>query len=192
MAAPKVLTDVALEAGEVFTLNMVNETSWAFDALAYKANAAGAVSILLADPTERFLIAGTKDGEMKVWGLMSNPVVELMKYSAHQSGVYAAGFLKSGTHVASCDGSIRIWDIQTGMTIADLQRSHSELDVFSHLHVVSPRLGVGSDMSKRGDDQLMTCAGAVLAHYDIRVGYMCSLNPISEWKLYTNFSSSKI
>lgn len=192
MAVPKVVTDVATEAGEVFALNMVNRTSWAFDSLAFKASAGCAISVLLTDPTERFLVAGTNDGEMKVWNLMSNPVVEVMKYSAHQAGVYAAGFLKSGTHVASCDGTIRIWDIQTGMTITDLQRSHSEMDVFSHLQVVSPRTGVGSDMSKHGDDQLMTCAGAVLAHYDIRVGYMCSLNPISEWKLYTNFSNGKI
>ena len=186
MAAPKVITDAASEAGEPFTLNMMNASSWAFDALAYKANAAGAVNIMLTDPTERFLVAGTKDGEMKVWSLMSNPVVELMKYSAHQAGVFSAGFLKSGTHVASCDGTIRIWDIETGMTIADMQRSHSELDIFNHLQVVSPRVGVG-----QGDDQLMTCAGAVLAHYDVRVGYMSSLNPISEWKLYTNLTISK-
>jgi len=189
MATPKVLTDVATEAGAVFALNMINESSWAFDALAYKAYAAGAINVLLADPTERFLVAGAKDGEMKVFSLMSNPVVEVMKYSAHQAGVYSADFLKSGTHVASCDGTIRIWDIQTGMTIVDLQRSHSELDVFTHLQVVSPRTGVGSDMNKHGDDQLVTCAGAVLAHYDIRVGYMCSLNPISEWKLFTRFSN---
>ena len=192
MAAPKVVSDIATVASEMFALNMVNETSWAFDALAYKAGAAGAVNIMLADPTERFLVAGAKDGEMKVWSLMSYPVVELMKYSAHRAGVYSAGFLKSGTHVASCDGTIRIWDIETGMTIADLQRSHSELDVFSHLQVVSPRLGVGSDMSKHGDDQLTTCSGAVLAHYDIRIGYLSTLNPISEWKLYTNYANGKL
>lgn len=188
MANPEVVTDAATEASEPFAFQMINQSSWAFDELAYQAGASGAVSLLLPDATERFLVAGTKDGEMKVWSLSSNPLVELMKYSSHQTSIISAGFLKSGTHVASCDGSIRIWDIERGMTIADLQKSHSEMNAFCHLEVVSPRFGVGSDMSKHGDDQLATCAGTVLAHYDTRVGYASTLNPISEWKIVSTLA----
>ena len=191
MANPEVVTDAATEASEPFAFQMINQSSWAFDELAYQAGASGAVSLLLPDATERFLVAGTKDGEMKVWSLSSNPLVELMKYSSHQTSIISAGFLKSGTHVASCDGSIRIWDIERGMTIADLQKSHSEMNAFCHLEVVSPRFGVGSDMSKHGDDQLATCAGTVLAHYDTRVGYASTLNPISEWKIVSTLAGGK-
>jgi hypothetical protein len=175
-----------------------------------------AVTILLPHSTESFLLGGSRDGRVKIWSLNSNPIKLISTFLGHVTptgasgsggggggggggaGVTSAGFLRNGTQCASCDGVVHVWDVETCKSLSSLSHSWSEQERFNSLSIVTSRCGISPDMGMHGDDQIVTCAGSVLSHYDFR---QCStssspssssscLKPISEWKTFLSTSNS--
>ena len=184
MTSPRVTVDTASEASALFGLKMINRTSWPFDNYPAQSTAQpSSVSLLVTNPTESFLLGGAKDGLIKIWSLSAHPVRQLSTYREHTDTIMCANFMRSGSHVASCDGNIHIWDVETSKTMAALQFSYSQVEKFTHITVKSARSGIMPDMGTRGDDQLAACSGSVLSHYDFRMPVSSSLRPISEWRM---------
>lgn len=188
MTSPKVTVDTASEAISLFPLKMQNKYSWNFDDHYNPLSnlPPPAVSILVPHISESFLLAGARDGVIKIWSLTANPIRQLSTFSGHSSSVTSAGFLRNGSQTASCDGVIHVWDIETSKSIASLNHSWSEQERFSFLDVVTPRCGISPDMTRHGDNQIVTCSGSTLSHYDFRQNthsMTSNLKPIAEWKM---------
>lgn len=182
--SPRITVVTASEASAMFGLKMANRTSWPFDNhLPQSTLQPSTVTLLLANQTESILMGGAKDGMIKIWSLSAHPVRQLSGYREHTSSILCANFMRNGSHVASCDGHIHIWDIETTKTLAAIQFSFSQEEKFNHISVVSARRGIAPDMGVHGDDQIAACSGSVITHYDVRMKNGSALKPISEWRM---------
>jgi hypothetical protein len=188
MTSPKISVDSASEAVSIFSLKMIEESSWYFH------ESFSPVTNMIVNQTESLLIGGSKSGMIKIYSLNSHPVCKVGIYNVHSSPIVSTSFTRNGAHVASCDGSIYVWDIETSKTLA----RHVRFDQLKYTHssAVSPRNGILSDIGVHGDDQIVACAGCTLAHFDFRVSTMHSLRPLSEWMLQqptiSNFNNSTV
>lgn len=179
MTSPKIAVDTASEAVSLFALSMCNKSSWVADELP------GGVITMLANPLESLLLTGSFSGAVKIWNINAHPVHMATSYTAHSSAIRCASFMRNGMHVASCDGSIHLWDVETSRTVGSIWGSRDNNLPFAHMHAISPREGVSPDINYHGDDQIVTCTGPIIASYDFRVHSSSPLKSIADWKVFT-------
>lgn len=190
ITSPRITADVAAEAASLFQFGMTTKTQWCLD------EPTNPIRCMCVDPTEALLLTSSKVG-VKVMSLNSQPVKQTLAYRSHTTAPFAMSFMRSGVHVASCDGSIHVWDLEKQHMLAFLPIS-PDRGGFTALEVVSPRLGVTPSLGGYGDNQLVTTVGNMVNHYDFRAGSAKSAcKSISEWTLppvpvYSHFSSSSV
>ena len=192
LTAARIATDVAADAGSLFTLGMQSTTQWKLE------ENPGMIKCMIANPVESLLLTCSRTG-VRLWSLTSHPLVQVSSYMHHSSAPFCAGFLRCGTHAATCDGNIHIWDIESRHTIGYLSGSSSSSSGtsggatssgnssggagsgFSSMSIIPPRYGVSPTMGVFGDDQLLTTMGSVINYYDVRSNCGKAMNPVAEW-----------
>jgi WD40 repeat protein len=110
MSSPSVYTDVAAETSASFNLEMKNLYSWRAE------ESMTAVRSLCVNETESLFLTSSKAG-IKVWGLSCNPIQCFGSYTRHSFSPFRMCFLRSSSQVASSDGNINVWDLETQTTI---------------------------------------------------------------------------
>jgi hypothetical protein len=187
MTAPRIAVDVAAEAVALFAFGMTSRTQWRIEESL-------PIRLMAVDTAETLLLTSSKSG-VKIFALNTHPLKQVGHYNGHATAPFCAAFMRSGLYAATCDGSVHLWDIEHGKTLASLE-PHSERGPYSFLEALSPRFGVTPTVNPYGDDQLLTCQGSALLHYDFRVHARNVLRPVSEWVMpplpvtYSNFSSN--
>jgi len=170
--SPRINVDAAYEANEIFSLNLSNKWQYVIDE-------GNPITSMMVNSIESLLVTGSKSG-VRLWSLNSYPIRQVSKYSMHSSSPFCMGFLKNGTHIASCDGNINIWDIEKKDTVAFLSAPEKG---FTHMHVASCRSGINCGLGICGDDQIVTCSGSTVSFYDFRFHSPKRLKGIAEWNL---------
>lgn len=170
--SPRINVDAAYEANEIFSLNLSNKWQYVVDE-------GNPIASMIVNSIESLLVTGSKSG-IRLWSLNSYPIRQVSKYSMHSSAPFCMGFLKNGTHIASCDGNINIWDIEKKDTVAFLSAPDKG---FTHMHVASCRSGINCGLGICGDDQIVTCSGSTVSFYDFRFHSPKRLKGVSEWNL---------
>ena len=174
MASPNVCVDVAIAASRKFRLNMKSLYSW-------QVSESLSIRHLAVHPTESLLLSSNK-GRMHVWNLNSYPIESIGEYTRHSFAPYRVNFLRSGSQVASCDGSINLWDLETRKTIGHATSTKNR-GPFVHMDVISPRVGIYPSLKPSGDDQVLACTHEDIYHLDFRAGTSHPLSCVSEWTL---------
>lgn len=199
MTAPKITVDTASEAGSLFSLSMVSKVQF------YPDEVGVPVKLMVTNNIESLLLTGHRNGRVKVFNLNAHPLSLEATYNGHYAptptdtgrnkddkhqiwgGVFCGGFLRDSTHAFSCDGAIRVWDIESQKTIAQSNApvfSDSTLtSSFSFCSGISPQDCVLPDIGPHGDDILITAMGTTLSMLDIRVRMKNNLSTVAEWIL---------
>uniref|UniRef100_A0A673A7K8 WD repeat-containing protein 81 n=1 Tax=Sphaeramia orbicularis TaxID=375764 RepID=A0A673A7K8_9TELE len=78
---------------------------------------------------EDYFLSGSKDKTVKLWPLYNHgdgtqEVEPRLTYAEHRKSVFYVGQLEASQEVASCDGTVHLWDQYTGKTI----RSYEAVD----------------------------------------------------------------
>lgn len=199
MTAPKITVDTASEAGSLFSLSMVNKVQF------YPDEVGVPVKLMVTNNVESLLLTGHRNGRVKVFNLNAHPLCTEATYNGHfvQSmsdstkskddkhqlwgGVFCGGFLRDSAHAFTCDGSVRVWDVETQKNIAEhnapaFSESTSSIS-FSFCSGVSPQDCVLPDIGPHGDDILMATMGNTLNLFDVRVRMKNNLSTVAEWRL---------
>jgi len=147
MTSPSVSVDVASFAGAHFNLKMQNLYSWMAN------ESSSAVRAMSVNHSESLLLTSSKSG-INLWGLSCHPVKPLGSYSRHSFPAFRMAFMRCGSQVASCDGSVNIWDLETSTTIGYMTPTKGK-GPFIHMDVISPRAGVTPGLVSYGDNQVL-------------------------------------
>lgn len=199
MTAPKITVDTASEAGSLFSLAMISKVQFHPD------DAGVPVKLMVANNVESLLLTGHRNGRVKVFNLNSHPLSSEAVYKGHYSsqasdtgkhkddknqlsgGVFCGGFLRDSSHAFTCDGSIRVWDIETQRTIADYSApafsDANNNSSFSFCSGISPQECVLPDIGPHGDDLLMATMGSTLSLFDVRLRMKNTLSAVADWRL---------
>eukprot|EP01126_Amoeba_proteus_P027711 TRINITY_DN27463_c0_g1_i1.p1 TRINITY_DN27463_c0_g1~~TRINITY_DN27463_c0_g1_i1.p1 ORF type:complete len:413 (+),score=60.77 TRINITY_DN27463_c0_g1_i1:131-1240(+) len=59
---------------------------------------------------DRFFVSGSRDGVVKLWHVDDPHSESKATYLGHKHSILDVSFVNSGTHVASCDTEIHVWD----------------------------------------------------------------------------------
>jgi WD40 repeat protein len=154
------------------------------------------IRCLAIDERESLLLTSTKSA-VKIFSLNSHPIKQLSSYIGHSSAPFCASFMRSGMQVATCDGSVNLWDIETRKTLAVLESS-IEKGSYTYMQSIPPRLGITPGLGAFGDNQLLTCLGSSICHYDFRLQAKATLKCVSDWVMpplpiaYSHFSSNTV
>jgi hypothetical protein len=200
MTSPKITVDTASEAGSIFSLQMCSKVHF------YPDDVGVPVKFMVCNDTESMLISGHKNGRVKIWNLNSHPLSAVGTYNGHYTpnapmspdrngpgGVFCGGFLRDSSHAMTCDGVVKVWDIETQKTLVDLQPSSLDPTFglwFTHAEVVSTQNGIVPDIGPHGDNMVMACLGSTLYHFDVRVRTTGILSAVAEWRLPVPSSSA--
>jgi len=88
---------------------------------AHQPGVGGGVRCLAVDETEAMLVSGGGDKLVKLWSL---PRVQCMQtYREHRESIIAVLPLPGGRHIASCDHSVHVWDVTTGVPLLEVPAS---------------------------------------------------------------------
>jgi WD40 repeat protein len=173
--------DAASDAGSIFSLTMQCNSQWKLE------ENPGMIRCMAVNPIESILVTCSRSG-IRLWSLSSYPLLHVSSYSHHSAPPFAAGFLRSGTSVATCDGNIHVWDVESRQTLSYLSAASSagyssaDKQGFSSMSVIQPRDGVMPAMGAYGDDQLLTTLNATLSYYDLRAGSAGrGLQSVADW-----------
>lgn len=69
---------------------------------------------------ERLFLSGSKDTTVKCWDLLSEGSSR-QTYTGHKASVSHAEFVDRGNLVASCDGTLHVWELERGTRLANLE-----------------------------------------------------------------------
>ena len=194
MTSPKITVDTASEAGSIFSLQMTSKVHFYPDEIGVP------VQFMMTNETESLLVTGHKNGRVKIWNLNSHPLSSTGIYNGHlvppivgadkkdalsHTGVFCGSFMKDSCHAFTCDGTIRIWDVETQKTLAELSPNTVDQcnQYFTHCESLSPKEGVIPDIGPHGDNVLMACMGQTLYHFDVRMRTTNVLSSVAEWRL---------
>ena len=183
LTSPSVFVDIGAEVGHKFQLGMRNLYSFRDTA------ATTSVRTLLVNDTESLLLSSSKTG-VNIWGLNSHPLMNFGTYNRHSFSPYRLNFMRCGSQVASCDGNINLWDIESRSTIGYAAAPKGR-GPFVHMDIISPRVGIYPGLTAQGDNQVLACTGADVFHMDFRMNTSRPLYLLSEWPLplSSNFES---
>jgi hypothetical protein len=109
LTSPTIAVDVGSEAGTSLSLEGKNIYSWQVDETS-------SIKSLKVNSSESILLSSSKSG-VNIWGLSCHPIRNLGTYSRHSFSAFSMDFLNNGSQVASCDGNINVWDLETKTTI---------------------------------------------------------------------------
>lgn len=96
----------------------------------------GAIVSIDAAENRGVFVTASRDTTVKVWslGLASSSIHNPLTYTGHQYPVLDARLLsqysEAPLYVASCDHSLHIWDVESGVPILGPSRSTSHLDAY--------------------------------------------------------------
>ena len=110
LTSPTIAVDIGSEAGTSLSLEGKNIYSWQVD------DTSSSIKSLKVNSSESILLSSSKSG-VNIWGLSCHPIRNLGTYSRHSFSAFSMGFLNNGSQVASCDGNINVWDLETKTTI---------------------------------------------------------------------------
>lgn len=82
----------------------------------------GAIRCVSVHDNERLFLSGSKDSTVKCWDLLSEGSSR-QTYTGHRQGVTHAEFVDRGNLVASCDGSLHVWELERGTKLAIMDAS---------------------------------------------------------------------
>jgi hypothetical protein len=201
MTAPKVTVDTASEAGSLFSLSMVSKVQL------YPDEVGTPVKLMVTNSVESLLMTGHANGRVKIFNINAHPLSSEAVYNGHYApqssdagkhkdsdkhhlsgGVFCGGFMRDSSHAFTCDGSIRVWDIETQRTIAEHNAGPGPSDPssarsFSFCAGVCPQDCVLPDIGPHGDDILLACMGSTLHLLDVRLRMKNNLSAVAEWRL---------
>lgn len=76
----------------------------------------GSVGTLAFSPTDNFLLAtGSHDNSIRLWNINQNSALKILR--GHSSWVEAVAFNHDGKVLASCDHTIYLWDVSSGVPL---------------------------------------------------------------------------
>jgi WD40 repeat protein len=117
----------------------------------------GAIRCVSVHDNERLFLSGSKDTTVKCWDLLSEGSSR-QTYSGHKFPINQAEFVDRGNLVASCDGSIHVWELERGTKL-------THMDAYSvSAHASNSSLAKGEGGG--GPSALFTCFAS---HQDGRV-----------------------
>ena len=168
MTSPRIAVDSASEAGSMFNVSMTVSSQFkADDTNVAQANnfvstssSSGSLSVntiryIGINPTESLLLSCSRAGT-KLWSLNSHPIQQVATYHNTSNTIpFTASFLRSGSHLATCDGCINIWDIEMSRVVAYIGGSPLQ-SPFHSMFATSSRHGLSPGVQPLGDDQLLT------------------------------------
>lgn len=146
MTSPSVSVDVASAAGAQFNLKMQNLYTWE------GSESGSPIRTMTVNHSESLLLTSSKTG-INVWGLSCHPLRHLSTYARHSFPAFRIGWMRCGSQVASCDGNLNIWDLETCTTIGYMTPMKGK-GPFIHMDVLSPRAGVTPGLLSYGDNQV--------------------------------------
>ncbi|CAN0403314.1 unnamed protein product [Lampetra planeri] len=96
----------------------------------------GTVKALCVRPDEDGFLSGGKDRTVRLWSLSNSGdgterLHAKLTYGQHRRSVSQVAHMEGGQHVVSCDGSVHVWDCNTGSTVAVYEAPDSRLSVSS-------------------------------------------------------------
>lgn len=71
---------------------------------------------------ERLFLSGSKDSTVKCWDLLSDGSSR-QTYTGHKNSVFQSEFVDRGNLVASCDGSVHVWELERGTRLTFMEAS---------------------------------------------------------------------
>lgn len=192
MTSPKINIDTASESASYFNFNMNILTSWKADEssvtsigqnVSYSSQlpnysaATNALQLvtskpiktLVVHPSESLVLSCSSSGS-KIWSLNCHPVKLSALYPNTSTTIpFTCNFLGSGTHFATCDGSIALWDVESSRIISYIGGSEQTQTPFHTMAVIPSRYGISPSINPCGDNQILTSSnGFTLSHYDFR------------------------
>lgn len=81
-------------------------------------------------PDGQYIVSGGHDGIIRLWEVKSGRSVRV--FTGHMGQVWSVAFSPDGHHVVSSgfdDGSIRLWDVETGQEVLKLKHGNSAISV---------------------------------------------------------------
>jgi WD40 repeat protein len=87
-------------------------------------------SVAVHETTERVFLSASRDNTVKCWDLLMD--ASRQTYTGHRSAVSCVDFVDRGSLVASCDGSIHIWELERAMRVMQVEHSSSYLTFCGH------------------------------------------------------------
>lgn len=165
MTAPRIAVDAAAEAGSLFALSMIVSTQFKVDDtpivpvnnfVTSSSNTSNqTIRYIAVNPTESLLLSCSRAGT-KLWSLNSHPIQHVSTfYNSSNSTPFVASFLRSGTHIATCDGCVNIWDVEKSRVVAYIGGSPLQ-SPFHSMFTTSSRHALSPGIQPLGDDQLLT------------------------------------
>lgn len=139
---------------------------------------------------ERLFLSGSKDSTVKCWDMLSEGSSR-QTYTGHRLGVTHAEFVDRGNLVASCDGTLHVWELERGTKLANMDAA-----TVSPYASSSAAAGANRDSSpyftcftSHQDGRVLVCGTSVstVTFSDLRAGE----DVVCEWFLpATSFSPS--
>jgi len=79
-----------------------------------------AIRCVFVHDNERLFLTGSKDTTVKCWDMLSEGSSR-QTYTGHRLAVTHAEFVDRGNLVASCDGSVHVWELERGTKLASME-----------------------------------------------------------------------
>ncbi len=162
------------EAGSSWPIHMCVQTSLE----AYKSGSS--VRSLAVDPAETVLLSGSRRGVIKVWSLREYPVALAQLGGGlehHTESIFSLNFLNGSDYAVSLDGSLVVWDVNTGSVLVRKEKYAPEIGgmPFAYMAVdvlpVGGGVGLGDSRNAGGHHQhhqLLAATQTTLYHFDLR------------------------
>lgn len=117
----------------------------------------GSIRCVSVHDNERLFLSGSKDSTVKCWDLLSEGSSR-QTYTGHRQGVTHAEFVDRGNLVASCDGSLHVWELERGTKLAIMDAA-----------AVSPYAGASAASGATRDTNVSPFFTCFTSHQDGRV-----------------------
>lgn len=118
LTAPRITLNVASEAVSSFDLGLHTNSQFAVEE-----SVQSRIGCVAVNTVESLLLSTSRSG-VKLWSLNSQPLRLVSSYNHHSYIPFCADFLRDGSCVMTCDGSISIWDVETQKTLVVMGHSH--------------------------------------------------------------------
>jgi hypothetical protein len=116
-----------------------------------------AIRCVCIHDNERLFLSGSKDTTVKCWDMLSDGASR-QTYTGHRFAISHAEFVDRGNLVASCDGSVHVWELERGTRLANMDAaSISSYASNSSRDPSSPNSTVFTCFTSHQDGRVLVC-----------------------------------
>jgi WD40 repeat protein len=136
---------------------------------------------------ERLFLTGSKDTTVKCWDMLSEGASR-QTYTGHRFAVTHAEFVDRGNLVASCDGSVHVWELERGNKLANMEAASVSAYASNSSRDRESPSAVFTCFTSHQDGRVVVCGTSLstVTFTDLRA----EQEVVCEWYLPTNAATS--